>query len=282
MIRIVADSLGDLPQSVVDEHKITLVPSYVTMGDKTYRDRVDIQPEDFFQLLPTIKALPTTSQASVADFEKAYRSILADDPAAHILSVHCTGALSGSIESGRSARKLIPDAKIEVIDSGAISTGEGLCTLEAAMMASRGASIEEVLIRLEAMRRELKSYFTLNTLDYLAKGGRIGRAARLLGTLLDMKPLLKLENGAIAPDDRHISREKAISALVDKILSAGRGKSEIRLAIAHAVCKDEADKVAETLQSELKPSVLLRGEVGPAIGTYTGPGALGAFIWCAS
>ncbi len=279
MIKIVTDSLADLPQDIIDKFTITLISSYVIFGAETLRDRVDLQPAEFFKRLVDAKDLPTTSQASVHDFESVYRRLLEHDSNTEIISIHCTSALSGSIESGRQAARLFPGAQIHVFDTRLISMGEGLMAIEAAKMAERGAALDAILIRLAAMRDEMKSYFTLNTLDYLAKGGRIGRAARLLGTLLDTKPLLKLENGVILPDDRHHSRERAIAALIDKISAAGHNQRGIRLAIAHAVCEAEAHALAATLKDKLNPDELLIGEVGPAIGTYTGPGALGAFLW---
>jgi len=279
MIKIVADSLGDLPADVVARHDITIVPSYVTFGAETRRDRVDIQPAEFFKKLAESSDLPTTSQASVQDYDTAFKGILARAPGAVILAINCSSALSGSIESAKQASRQSADASIFVFDTRSISMGEGLMTVEAAQLAERDTPLDEMLIRLEAMRAGMHSYFTLNTLDYLAKGGRIGRAARLLGTLLDMKPLLKLENGAIAPDDRHHSRARAIAALADKIIDAMRGKRRIRLGVAHAACEAEAQELSARLQDAVKPEIFVLGEVGPAIGAYTGPGGLGAFAW---
>ncbi len=279
MIRIVTDSLADLPQHVIDEFNITLIPSYVTFGSQTLRDRIDLQPAEFFQLLADSTDLPVTSQASVHDFEAVYHTILDDNPEAQIISMHCSSSLSGSIESGRQALALMRGAPVQIFDTRQLSLGQGLMVIEAARMAAQGASVAAIMARLDLMRAGMASYFTLDTLDYLYKGGRIGRAARLMGSLLDMKPLLKFEDGMIAPDDRHRSRERAVEAMSARIVERCRNDGCAHLGIAHAACEQEALALASEMQSRLNPKICLIGEVGPAIGTYTGPGALGLFAW---
>ncbi len=125
----------------------------------------------------------------------------------------------------------------------------------------------------------MRVYFTLDTLDYLLKGGRIGVAARMLGTALDMKPLLTIQDGSVVPFENHRTRARVIEVLRDKVLSEGRDKHGLQLAVVHAVCEAEAHQFADGLQAELKPDVMLVGELGPAVGVYSGPGALGACWW---
>jgi DegV family protein with EDD domain len=280
MIKIVTDSLADLSPAYLAEYdNIRLVPSYVTFGAQTMRDNIDIMASDFYDRLVRSKELPTTSQASVADFENAYREVIGDDPGTVVLSLQCSGSLSGSIESARQAARNLSGCDIRVFDTRMMSLGQGLMVVEAARLATQGSSAEDILKRMEIMRDNMQAYYILNTLDYLFKGGRIGRAARLMGTLLDMKPMLTLQDGVVTPHERYRSRPTAINALREKALEHARGHSHVYLGVAHGVCADDADAVANDLLKEISPELMLRGEVGPAIGTYTGPGVLGIFVW---
>jgi DegV family protein with EDD domain len=279
MHHIVTDSLADLADDFLAEHGISLVASYVTFGSETLHDRVDITPRQFFKRLVETRDAPTTSQPSVADFEAQYRELGADVAGTAILSIHCSAGISGTIESARQAATRFPQADIRLFDTRSLSCGLGLMVTEAANMSREGAPAEKILARLRDMRDGMRAYYMVDTLDYLAKGGRIGRAARLLGLMLDIKPLLTLSDGVVAPVERLRSRERAIAGVRDHILEIGRGRKGIRLGVAHALCEDDAQHLADDLNAELKPEVFIMSEIGPAIGAYTGPGAIGAFIW---
>jgi DegV family protein with EDD domain len=279
MIRIVTDTLCDLPTEVLKEFNIATMPSYVTIAGKIYRDHIDISPTTFYNHLATTKELPTTTQASVDDYLGLYRQILDETPGATILSIHISEGLSGMLASARQAASLLPDASIKLIDSRLVSLGEGILVHAAARMARDGADLSSILTHLSAMSQSMKSYYILDTLDYLYMGGRIGRAALFFGTLLDMKPILTFQNGAVAPFERHRSRERAIARMEEVIIEAGQAKQHIHLAVAHAACEADANAFAKKLREALDPEVLIIGQIGPAVGTYTGPGSLGAFVW---
>lgn len=276
MIRIVTDTMSDIPQEVVNKYNIALIPAYVNFPDESFRDRFDLTSSEFYKRLVAADVLPTTGQPSVRDFEVLYRRLLAETPEATILSVHLSAALSGTIESGRQAANMLPEADIQIFDTRSLSLGEGLMVREAAHMAHEDAPLEAILKRLTDMRDNIQIYYTLDTLDYLVKGGRIGRAARLMGTLLDMKPILTLDKGAIEAHSRTRTRERAIGTLRDLALDAGRGKRGIHIGVMHSTCEEDARRLADELRAELEPDVLLITEIGPSIGTHVGPGTLGA------
>jgi DegV family protein with EDD domain len=282
MHHIVTDSLADLTDEFMKEHGVSMVSAYVTFGTESFHDRVNITPVEFFKKLAAARDIPTTSQPSVADFAEAYKKAGAETGGKTILSIHCSSAVSGTIESARQAATKFPDADIRLFDTRFLSVGQGLMVTEAAKMSRDGVSAEAILGRLGAMRDSMKAYYIVDTLDYLAKGGRIGRAARLLGLMLDAKPVLTFTDGVVAPVERVRGRDRALKSLREHILEAGRGKKGVRLGVTHALCEDDAKKLASELISELKPEVFIMSEIGPAIGTYTGPGAIGAFVWSES
>ncbi len=279
MIRVVTDSLANLPQVEADRLGIAVIPAYVTFGDETLRDGLDLTQAEFYHRLEQSSDLPTTSQPSVNDFSMLYQTLLSDSPGCTILSLHVSSALSGTVESARQAARQMPEADIRVIDTLSLTLGQGLIVREAAQMVQSGRNEFEILERIGKMRDTMHIYFTTNTLKYLAEGGRIGRAARLMGTLLDQKPILNINKGAVESHSRATSREGAIAALRDLALTHGRGRQNLQVGVMHAVCEADARYLAEQLRATLSPDVILLSEIGPAIGVHTGPGALGV-CWC--
>jgi DegV family protein with EDD domain len=274
-IKIVTDTLGNLPQAIIDEYAITVIPVYVTFGDEILRDQVDLTSDTFYRRLAASDDLPSTSQPSVSDFERVYRALLEDAPDATVLSIHVSAALSGTFHSGREAVSRLPDANVHLFDSRTVSLPEGLMVYHAAQMAEGGMGVDMILKRLESMQAEVYGYLALDTLDYLARGGRIGRAARLTGTLLNMKPVLTLRGGAVEPYERYASRSRAIGALRDLAVEGGQGAARLQLGVMHAACAQDAHALADDLRKALEPEVLIVGDIGPAVGVHTGPGAIG-------
>ncbi len=279
MIKIVTDSTANLPMETLQEFpSISVIPTYVTFKNETLRESVDLTTAEFYERLATEKQLPTTNQASVQDFEAFYRNLITDNDDS-IISIHISGAVSGTVESARRAAAKLPQANIQVFDTRSISLGHGLMVRQAAYMSRVGFSVKEILAQLTSMAANMRVLVTLNTLDYLLKGGRIGVAARMIGSAFDIKPILAISDGIVTPFEKHRSRERALDALRDKVLSEGNGKRGLQLAVMHAVCKDEAQQLTEELRAALAPDVMLVGELGPAIGVHGGPGALGVGWW---
>lgn len=279
MIKIITDTLSDLPQDLLDANHVALIPLYVHFGQEAYRDRIDLSSDGFFRRLASSPTLPTTSSPSVGDFQVAYRSLLADDPKATILSIHFASTLSGTINSARQAADLLPDTNIHIFDTMSGSLAEGLMVLEAARMAHEDATLNAILARLSAMRDGMQLLLTPSTLDYIAKGGRIGRAEHLVGTLLDIKPILRLKNGIVESGERFRTHKRAVIALRDKAIAGARGKPGLQLAVAHGSDEEWYQWLADELRTALKPDVFLSGDIAATIGTHLGPGIVGTGWW---
>lgn len=279
MIKIVTDSTANLPKSLVNEYNITVIPTYVHFDKQTFLDGVDLSSSEFYEKLVASPRLPTTSQASVNDFTETYKRILDAHPGASILSIHISEQLSGFLGSARQAAAFLPDVKITIFDSRAVALGVGLQVIEAAKMVKAGKSLEEILARLEIMRDGMNLYWTLETLDYLAKGGRIGKAARFMGGLLNIKPIIRLHKGAVDPYSRERSRQKAVDTIRQMALDQCKGKEGVHLAVMHTVEPQLAQQLALELSAALNPVTQITAELTPAVGVYSGPGMLG-LGWC--
>ncbi len=284
MIKIVSDSNASLFPEILDEYGITILPHYVTLGSDTYQDGVDLSLDEFYDFLDTSEQLPVTGPVAVDDFYALYDRLLNEDPAATIISIHLSRELSDTYNNAVWAAQALRPADIRVLDSRFISFGYGLMVIEAAAMAADGSSASSILDRLDEMRRGMKSYTLLTTLDYLAKGGRIGRAQHWVGTLLDMKPILALEDGVVAPHSTQRTWNRALEALVDLALDACGGGgvplSGVQIGVSHANNEPAALQVAGTLRDALYPDRLLVGPLGVALAPHTGPGAI-SLAWYA-
>lgn len=274
-IKIVTDTTVWLPREVFEEYSIVNVPQYVVFGEESLRDYVDISPTGFYRRQAAAQELPKTSAPTVGDFEAVYSTILDNNPGATILSIHPSSAVSGTVRSAVPAAADIEGGDIHIFDSRNISVGLGLMVYQAARMARDGATLEAILNQLEVMRDATQLFFLVDTLDYLAKGGRIGRAAHLIGTLLDIKPLLTVRDGVVTDYAKHRTHKRALAAMVEMAIGECKGKAGLQLGIVHGVREEEAQEMANQLLAELRPEVYLFGEAGPAIGVHVGPGVLG-------
>lgn len=275
MIKIVTDTSANLPEDFVREHDITLVPAYVIFGQEQLREAVDISTAEVIERLDHGATFPKTSQATPYDFEMAYRRILEKHPGATILSIHMTGAASGTVSSASRAADSIPGAVIYVFDTRAFSIGEALMVREAALMAQLGAAADAIMERLRDMRDRVQTFFVLDTIDYLYKGGRMGRATHLIGSLLNIKPMLTVKDGVMEAYARFRTRSQAIKRLTELVNQASEGVRNLQVAVGYVVHTVDAQRLADDLRARLKPAVMLLAEIGPALGVYTGPGVLG-------
>ncbi len=280
MIRIVSDTDSSLPQEIADEYDIPLIPMHIIFGDEVVRERYDISDADSYARMSAAPRLPTTSQPPVGAFKEVYESILSKDPNATILSIHLSASMSGTFESARQAAEMFPGADIRPFDTRSVSLGQGLMVFQAARLVRQGANVDQVMATLEAMRDGMQVYFALHTLEYLARGGRIGRASHLMGNLLDIKPILKVTDGVVDAHSRQRTWRRAVETIRDIAIknscdAAGKPKPGLLVGVAHAVSQAEAQRVADDLRDALSPEVLLLCEIGPGLGVHTGPGALG-------
>ncbi|MDA8097792.1 MAG: DegV family protein [Clostridia bacterium] len=270
-VRIVTDSTADLPPDLVSKYGITVVPLKVLFEQDVYRDGVDISLDDFYRRL--VDQPSSTSQPSPAEFLEVYQSF--SEQGDSIVSIHISAALSGTHQSAQLAKSMMPKADIELIDSKVTSVGLGLIVLAAAKSVQEGWNKHEVIHFVNWLVDNIRVYFMVNTLDYLQRGGRIGRAHAFLGTLLNIKPLLKLSDGLVTPHEKVRGRTKCL----DRIAEIGKELSEQRGQLVYATLHGNAPKLGQELDerlfSRLGYEPEYRTRAGAVIGTHTGPGVVG-------
>lgn len=278
MIRIITDSTCEAPPALLSHPRVTVVPLYVIFGQDSYRDNVDMTREQFWAYLPKSNVLPTTSQATPAQFEAPFRAFT--DGGDEIVAITLSAKLSRTYESALVAREALPGAPISVVDSRSISVGLGLMLEVAVEMAEAGASRADITARLEQMRDQVRILFALQTLEYLQRGGRIGKAQAFVGTLLQFKPLLSITEGEVHPAARVRSMSKAIETMQDLLLQQvpARG-ANVRIGITHANAADTAAEIATVLGKQFATARIFTCTLGPVIGTHVGPGTVGAAVY---
>jgi DegV family protein with EDD domain len=270
-IALVTDSTVDLTPEMVEEMGVTIVPLRVIFGDEAYREGVDITAEEFYERLVKSRPLPTTSAPSVGDFQEAYERLLKEVDS--IVSIHIGTKLSATVQAAQTARQSVPKPeRIEIVDSQMISLAMGFAIMEAAEAIRRGAKLAEVKAAAESTIQRVNVRFMLDTLEYLRRGGRIGRARAYLGTLLSVKPILSLREGELYPEERVRTRARGLERIIQWAI---RQENVKRAAVGHSTTPDEAESIRERLAMAF-PSVkvhLIR--FGPVLGTHAGPGIVG-------
>lgn len=274
MVKVVTDSTADIPPEIIRELDIAVVPIYVVFGDKVYRDRVDISEDDFYRRLVSDSVFPTTSVPSPKDFADVY-SRLANDTD-EIISIHLTSKESGIYNSALLAKQLVEKkCHIEVVDSQSISMSYGLLAMAAAREAHAGASLSQVV---ESVRRSIQRIhilFLVDTLKYVVRGGRIGKAQGMLGTVLGVRPLLTMRDGDLSISGIARTRLKAVQRLYD---FAGGFPGLKEAAVSYTTNRDEAEALAKRLEAASPQAPVYVTRVGPALGTHAGPGAMGVVV----
>jgi DegV family protein with EDD domain len=272
-VKIVTDSSVDLPAQLVEELGITVVPLYVRFGNEVYRDQIDISADEFYQRLQHDPVHPSTTQPTPQDFANAYEKVA--PKADGIVSVHISAKLSGTCNSALQGKKMReevgPICPIEVIDSQTLTMGLGIICIAAAKAANAGGSVEKVVDEVKKMIPRMHLLFTLDTLKYLALGGRIGKAKALLGSVLNVKPILAIKDGEVVPAGQVRSRSKGIDRLVDFVQSAASIQD---LAIIYNTTPDEAQTLAERIAPIFAKEKITIARLGPLLGVHAGPGAL--------
>jgi DegV family protein with EDD domain len=275
-IHIVSDSTADLSREQVDKYKITVVPISVSFGDELYTDGVDLNAENFYKKLTTSSQLPKTSQPSPEAFRKTYDEIASEDDT--IISIHVSGKLSGTLSSAETASKMV-SAKVVTVDTKTASQGIARSVLTAAEAASRNMDIDEILSVTNKSIANTFSVFAVDTLEFLQRNGRIGKAASLLGSILQLKPVLYADpDGMVAVYDKIRGRSKIIPSLVAAALKNVSADKPVNLSVVHTNADDKAETLLEELKKHYEIADLHIGIVGPAIGTHIGPGAVSLMI----
>ncbi len=274
-IALVTDSTAYIPKEYIEQYKITVTPQVLVWGNQTYRDGIDIQPEDFYERLKTAKVTPTTSQVAVVEMQAAFSSLL--EQGFEVLGVFISSKLSGTCQSALQARENLTSGKdkIEIVDSNTTAMAMGFQVLATARAVTQGASMSECKTLLEEVRAKTGVYFVVDTLEFLHRGGRIGGAQRFLGTALNLKPILAVQDGRVEALERIRTKGKAIERLINIIAEQTAGKSPVRLAVVHANAAEEAKAVLERAAKLVDAEEAIFTSVSPVVGTHTGPGTIG-------
>lgn len=272
-IKIVADSLCDLPEELLERYDIDVVALNIYFGESSYKDGLNINKKEFYDKLKESKETPSTSQVNPSDFEAVFEKY----PDRTILYIGGSSAASGTYQSGVIAKNSMDDMDIHTFDTMALSMGCGLLVLKAAEMAKNGRSIDEIISMLEKMKPSVVSIFTVDTLEYLERGGRISKTKALLGTVLSIKPVLTVENGLVTPMDSVRGKKKVNEKFISIIQKDNLDLEGITISVCHADNEAEAEKLAEEIKGRLHPQEIIISEIGAAIGTHCGPGTLAVF-----
>jgi DegV family protein with EDD domain len=271
-VAIVTDSTAYLPQNYIDSLPIRVVPLSLTWEGQTYRDGIDIKPDEFYTRLGKSDTLPTTSQATVHDFSSVFEKLI--DEGYSILTLPISSGISGTVNSAFQAKELMKGAPIEVIDTKLVSMALGFQVLAAARAAKDGASLEECKkIAIEAYSH-IGVYFVVDTLKYLHAGGRIGGAKRFIGTALRIKPILEIRDGKIEAVKSVISINKAVDAMIQLVETDIAGRTPVRISVFHALAEVQAQELLDRVVKHFDAVEGILSLVSPVVGSHVGPGTL--------
>ena len=275
-VAIVTDSTCNLTDDVAKAHGITVVPLNVHFGESVFADQVEISTDEFMEKMASTTVLPTTSQPSVGLFEEAYKKAASEQGVTDIICLSISSKLSGTFQSASIAGQNLADSlNVEVVDTFSAAYGLGLQVLHAAKLADEGKSVKEIA---ESLRNEINRYhlvFFVETLEHLRRGGRIGKAAQMVGTLLQLKPLLRVDEGMIVPFERTRTRSRAVKALIEYVAEFG---SVEEIGVLYNTTPDEAQQLADSLAVYAPGKQPVLSKLSPVIAAHIGPDVLGVAI----
>jgi DegV family protein with EDD domain len=272
---VVTDTIATLPRQMAEQHEIGIVPLQVTFGLDAYRDGVDLSSAEFYRRLAAAKELPTTSAPTMADLIAAYEE--AARRAESVVAIHPSGSLSATVAAARQAAEQV-DAPVHVLDSRTGAASQGLIALEAARAALAGAEAEEVLAIARKVMGRARLLVSMDTLEYLRKGGRIGAAQAWLATALRFKPIITLTDGEVQPVERPRSRQRAITRMLELMAEAVQDRP-VHAAVTHGEALAEAEELRDRMAAQFDCRDLFITEFTPVMGAHTGPGVIGLAYW---
>ena len=274
MVKVVTDSCSDITPQLAQELGISVVPLYVNFGNETYRDNVDLSTEEFYHKLETSKIRPTTATATPADFAKIFTKLMEETK--EILTITLSEKFSGTYTAALQAKAMVKkDCRIEVIDSKAGAGAQMLLVISAAKMAQAGANLDHIIDQVKKAIPRVHIRMSFDTLEYLRRGGRIGKVQAFLGSLLKVNPIVGIKDGATFPIARSRNRTQAMDFLVNFV----KGFSQLEaVAIEDATTPDDLQILAERLKDVAPPERIYRSKVSPVVGTHVGPHVLAVAI----
>ena len=277
-VAIVTDSCASIPGPLLEQLEISWVPYYIHRGKEVLRDLVTIQREAFYRWLPSAQELPMTASPGPGDYLEIYEK-LAKEGVCEIISIHMTSKGSGAYQAAKTAQAMImetiPHLCVEVVDTLNVSMCHGWIAIEAARASLAGKSLTDILALTRKLIPITRMLQTADTLRYLYLGGRIGRAKHLVGSVLNIRPLIGMEDGVIAPLGMARSRHRAYQMMVEKVEAAVGAMGKIKIAYVHAAAVQEAEKIKQLVEERLSCVESLIAELSPALGVHTGPGTAG-------
>ncbi len=281
-MQIVADRGMDLAQSQMKEFPIHLVPLRITLEGKTYASGIDLQPEEFYQLLSETGAMPITSQPSPGEFAELYRELAKTDP--DILSIHISSGLSGTMNAARAGAEMVPEANVTLVDSKTLSVPYGWQVEAAARALKAGWALDKVLDLVRQVRGHSEGYFTLQYLNYLIHGGRISHLKGLMASLLNIKPIIGVDpvSGKYVTEGQEVTLKRAIRKLVAVVASRFPGENSMRVQLLHGQNPSAVEQLKTMLEERFEcfwePTV----RIAPVLGAHTGPSMVGLGVGPAS
>jgi DegV family protein with EDD domain len=277
-LAIVTDSTSAMPDSLVHSYGILVAPQVVIWDEATYEDGIDITSEQFYARLATDDKMPTTSQATIASFKKAFEPMV--EAGRPILAVVVSDLLSGTYQSALQAKEMFPGAEIEVFNSKSVAMACGFQVMAAARVAAEGGSMQAALEAVRLAKDRTGLLIVVDTLEFLHRGGRIGGAAHLLGTALNLKPLLEVREGRVEALERVRTKSKALARLLDILDSRVRDVRPLRITIHHTGVPEGASSLEADVRERFAPDEMFNANIPPAVGVHVGPGAIG-LAYCA-
>lgn len=275
-IALITDSSCDLPKEILEKHTIFTLPLRVIYGDKEYKDGIDITPQEVYDRMPD--EIPKTSMASPSDCSNLLES-LQNQGVKNILSINISSGLSGTFDMVNMVSKDFPDLNVVTIDSKSLSIGLGFMVQEAARMIAEGFKIDEIKEKILSIRDKIKLFYCIPVLEYLKKGGRINTVAATIGDIMDIKPIISInEEGKYYSHAKVRGRKKSLDKLVEIAKEMSEGNT-VKLAVMHGNAEKEAMKIKETLSKLPNVKEIIFGQIGPALGVHTGPGLVGVCIY---
>ncbi len=275
-VAIVTDSTAYIPDDLVAQYGLTVVPQILNWDGESYLDGVDISNAAFYARLSGAKNLPTSAQPSPGQFMAAFNGLKGS--AESIVCIVISDHLSGTLDSARTAAQEVNELPIEVVDSRSTSMGLGLLVLLAARMAEQGQNHVQIAEKVRSLVPKVRLLFVVDTLEFLHKGGRIGGAQRLLGSVLSIKPILQIIDGRIEPLESVRTKKKALSRLMELVKAETAGWTEIHAAVVDATAPETAASIYAQLAESIQPVEIIRGGLSPVVGVHAGPGAIGVVL----
>jgi len=274
-IKIITDSMTDLPQKQINQYGIEVLPLTIIFGDQEYKDGFDLSNKAFYEKLKNSEVLPRTSQTSPGDFANAFQKYIQEDY--EIICINASSKASGTYQSAAIASNDVDADRISVIDTMSLSFGAGLSVLKAARMAEQGHERKTIVRALEKTASKIDHLFTVDTVEFLQKGGRINPGKALVANLLNIKPILTLKDGLVDPLDKVRGSKRVMDKMLELAVERGGSFSDKTVGISHADAPERAEELYLKVKKELKPAEILISEIGCTIGTHTGPGTLAMF-----